>query len=142
MPLILAHASSDSLPQPIQTIDRASAGIALRQVCLSLHGRFRRQLTIDVQIQYYSLDLTGDRVALSGRWCSCVAGEGDAHQGTSGGGQSGSLAVPPTFAGDSSLLGIFLYFAKAGMFVFGSGLAVVPFLYGGVVQEHHWLTDR
>jgi chromate transporter len=28
------------------------------------------------------------------------------------------------------------------MFVFGSGLAVVPFLYGGVVQEHHWLTDR
>jgi chromate transporter len=28
------------------------------------------------------------------------------------------------------------------MFVFGSGLAVVPFLYGGVVQEHHWLTDH
>jgi chromate transporter len=28
------------------------------------------------------------------------------------------------------------------MFVFGSGLAVVPFLYGGVVQGHHWLTDR
>jgi chromate transport protein ChrA len=29
---------------------------------------------------------------------------------------------------------IFIYFAKAGLFVFGSGLAVVPFLYGGVVQ--------
>src|SRR5712672_4475490 len=28
------------------------------------------------------------------------------------------------------------------MFVFGSGLAVVPFLYGGVVQGHHWLTDH
>jgi chromate transport protein ChrA len=41
-----------------------------------------------------------------------------------------------------SLLQIFLYFAKAGMFVFGSGLAVVPFLYGGVVQGHHWLTDH
>jgi chromate transporter len=52
------------------------------------------------------------------------------------------LFAPPTVAGGSSLLGIFLYFAKAGMFVFGSGLAVVPFLYGGVVQEHHWLTDR
>ncbi len=37
---------------------------------------------------------------------------------------------------------IFLYFAKAGLFVFGSGLAVVPFLYGGVVQGHHWLTDK
>jgi len=37
---------------------------------------------------------------------------------------------------------IFLYFAKAGMFVFGSGLAVVPFLYGGVVQGHHWLTEQ
>jgi len=43
---------------------------------------------------------------------------------------------------NNALLQIFFYFAKAGMFVFGSGLAVVPFLYGGVVQEHHWLTDH
>ena len=42
----------------------------------------------------------------------------------------------------SVLLQIFTYFAKAGMFVFGSGLAVVPFLYGGVVLGHHWLTDH
>jgi len=34
------------------------------------------------------------------------------------------------------------FFAKAGAFVFGSGLAIVPFLYGGVVTEHHWLTER
>src|SRR5437867_7409473 len=26
--------------------------------------------------------------------------------------------------------------------VFGSGLAIVPFLYGGVVNEHHWLNER
>lgn len=37
-------------------------------------------------------------------------------------------------------LGVF--FAKAGAFVFGSGLAIVPFLYGGVVHDHHWLTER
>jgi chromate transporter len=37
---------------------------------------------------------------------------------------------------------IFTYFAEAGAFVFGSGLAIIPFLYGGVVQGHHWLTDR
>jgi len=37
---------------------------------------------------------------------------------------------------------LFVYFAKAGLFVFGSGLAIVPFLYGGVVQGHHWLNDR
>ena len=37
---------------------------------------------------------------------------------------------------------IFLFFAEAGAFVFGSGLAIVPFLYGGVVQGHHWLTDH
>ncbi len=44
---------------------------------------------------------------------------------------------------DFSLLGqIGLFFAKAGAFVFGSGLAIVPFLYGGVVTEHHWLTDK
>jgi chromate transporter len=47
-----------------------------------------------------------------------------------------------TLGTSNTLLQIFLYFAKAGMFVFGSGLAVVPFLYGGVVQEHHWLTDH
>lgn len=34
------------------------------------------------------------------------------------------------------------FFAYAGSFVFGSGLAIVPFLYSGVVQEHHWLNDR
>jgi chromate transporter len=34
------------------------------------------------------------------------------------------------------------FFAEAGAFVFGSGLAIVPFLYGGVVDRYHWLTDR
>ncbi|MFM9901836.1 MAG: chromate transporter [Polaromonas sp.] len=37
-------------------------------------------------------------------------------------------------------LGVF--FAKAGAFVFGSGLAIVPFLYGGVVTEHQWLNEK
>jgi chromate transporter len=35
-----------------------------------------------------------------------------------------------------------LFFVKAGAFVFGSGLAIVPFLYGGVVTEHHWLNEK
>lgn len=35
-----------------------------------------------------------------------------------------------------------LFFTKAGAFVFGSGLAIVPFLYGGVVTEHQWLTEK
>lgn len=37
---------------------------------------------------------------------------------------------------------ILWFFIKAGAFVFGSGLAIVPFLYGGVVQEFAWLNDR
>jgi chromate transporter len=37
---------------------------------------------------------------------------------------------------------IAIFFAKAGAFVFGSGLAIVPFLYGGVVTDHHWLTEK
>jgi len=37
---------------------------------------------------------------------------------------------------------LFLFFLKAGAFVFGSGLAIVPFLYGGVVAKFHWLTER
>lgn len=46
------------------------------------------------------------------------------------------------FADPGLLVQIGIFFAKAGAFVFGSGLAIVPFLYGGVVTEHHWLTDR
>jgi chromate transporter len=37
---------------------------------------------------------------------------------------------------------LFVFFLKAGAFVFGSGLAIVPFLYGGVVVKFHWLTER
>ncbi len=41
-----------------------------------------------------------------------------------------------------SLSNIFWLFAKAGAFVFGSGLAIVPFLYGELVQTQGWLNDR
>jgi chromate transporter len=54
------------------------------------------------------------------------------------------LAVAATAAAfDWNLLTqIGAFFAYAGSFVFGSGLAIVPFLYSGVVVEHKWLTDR
>jgi chromate transporter len=48
-----------------------------------------------------------------------------------------ALVVPPDV-----LLQILWFFAKAGAFVFGSGLAIVPFLYGGVVQHYRWLDDQ
>jgi chromate transporter len=56
--------------------------------------------------------------------------------------------VPWLFTGihgpatEGALWKIGLYFAEAGAFVFGSGLAIVPFLYGGVVRDFHWLSDR
>jgi chromate transporter len=37
---------------------------------------------------------------------------------------------------------IAIFFTKAGAFVFGSGLAIVPFLHGGVVTEYHWLDEH
>jgi chromate transporter len=42
----------------------------------------------------------------------------------------------------NTLTQIAIFFTKAGAFVFGSGLAIVPFLYGGVVKEYAWLNDR
>jgi chromate transporter len=60
--------------------------------------------------------------------------------------------VPPELAGlvcglhgpadAGTLWTILWYFTEAGAFVFGSGLAIVPFLYSGVVQQFQWLNDR
>ena len=44
--------------------------------------------------------------------------------------------------GDQILLQILVFFTKAGAFVFGSGLAIVPFLHQGVVQQFGWLTEQ
>jgi chromate transporter len=44
--------------------------------------------------------------------------------------------------GGDILLQILLFFTKAGAFVFGSGLAIVPFLQQGVVQQYGWLTEN
>jgi chromate transporter len=45
-------------------------------------------------------------------------------------------------ATQSKLVEIAWFFTKAGAFVFGSGLAIVPFLYGGVVKEYGWLNEQ
>jgi chromate transporter len=65
------------------------------------------------------------------------------------GATAGSFAVAPLaalpgipVATSNTLWHIFLFFTKAGAFVFGSGLAIVPFLYGGVVKEYGWLNER
>ena len=53
------------------------------------------------------------------------------------------MAVAPVALVDPGLLvRIFGFFAYAGTFVFGSGLAIVPFLYGGLVKDHGWLTEH
>jgi chromate transporter len=58
-------------------------------------------------------------------------------------------AIPPWLvtglhgpATGKTLWTITWFFTQAGAFVFGSGLAIVPFLYGGVVQQYQWLNER
>jgi chromate transporter len=63
-----------------------------------------------------------------------------------------SIVLPPEWAwlisglqgpaSGQSLWTILWYFTEAGAFVFGSGLAIVPFLHGGVVQQFQWLNER
>jgi chromate transporter len=50
------------------------------------------------------------------------------------------LTVGP--GGQHVVLQILLFFSKAGSFVFGSGLAIVPFLHQGVVQQFGWLNEQ
>lgn len=54
-----------------------------------------------------------------------------------------SLLQTGTAEGDAHVLvQILLFFTKAGTFVFGSGLAIVPFLREGVVNDLHWLSEQ
>jgi chromate transporter len=43
---------------------------------------------------------------------------------------------------NGTLVRIGIFFLKAGTFVFGSGLAIVPFLHAGVVNDYHWLNEN
>jgi chromate transporter len=64
-------------------------------------------------------------------------------------GRAGAWMVPAPWlvtglhgpSGDQ-LWTVFRYFAEAGALVFGSGLAIVPFLHAGVVGEFQWLSER
>jgi chromate transporter len=61
---------------------------------------------------------------------------------------SGLLVLPQSFnvlmgtASSGTLVLLAVFFLKAGALIFGSGLAIVPFLREGVVEQHHWLTER
>jgi chromate transporter len=57
-------------------------------------------------------------------------------------GVAGSFNVLSGIATAGTLGALALFFLKAGAFIFGSGLAIVPFLREGVVEQHHWLTER
>ncbi len=65
-----------------------------------------------------------------------------------GSGSSAIVALPQLHpllavaAPSEQLVVLALFFLKAGAFIFGSGLAIVPFLREGVVVQHHWLTER
>jgi len=47
-----------------------------------------------------------------------------------------------TTGSEDLLAQILLFFTKAGAFVFGSGLAIIPFLQQGVVQQFGWLNEH
>jgi chromate transporter len=52
------------------------------------------------------------------------------------------VTVAPAMTSWPLLGRLAMYFAEAGALVFGSGLAIVPFMHGGVVNQFHWLSER
>lgn len=54
----------------------------------------------------------------------------------------GALAIGGTFAGAATTAGLFTFFFKTGLMVFGSGLVIAPFLKAYVVDQYHWLSNQ
>ena len=54
----------------------------------------------------------------------------------------GSTAWLVLTASGGLLASVFLFFLITGATVFGSGLAILPVLRAGIVEQHHWLTNR
>lgn len=54
------------------------------------------------------------------------------------------MVAPSQFQGMSlgKLVQLCIFFFKAGLFTFGSGLAVAPFMHQGLVLKYQWLTER
>jgi chromate transporter len=53
----------------------------------------------------------------------------------------GPVVAQVVAAESGTVFALLLFFLKAGAFIFGSGLAIVPFLREGVVHDYHWLTE-
>ena len=88
-----------------------------RDVLLWMIFLVNASATAVLEAEVVTLILAGGVIALAREWRGAIA----------------LAVVPPE---------LLWFFTKAGAFVFGSGLAIVPFLYAGVVQEHRWLTDQ
>jgi chromate transporter len=56
-------------------------------------------------------------------------------------GAAAAFIATSSFAPPPQMLPVFWFFTKAGMVVFGSGIAIVPFLYAAV-ERYHWLTEQ
>ena len=54
----------------------------------------------------------------------------------------GALAIGGAFAGAATTAGLFVFFFKTGLMVFGSGLVIAPFLKAYVVDQYHWLSNQ
>jgi chromate transporter len=69
-----------------------------------------------------------------------AAGSGGADALPAGRRSLPALAVSLPWSGLNAKL--FFFFFKAGLFMFGSGLVIVPFLKTYVVDQYHWATNR
>jgi putative chromate ion transporter len=118
-----------------------------RTVELDLLNRTRWNVSIRRRSGHDSLDRLRDRLVIHPVWCGIDSREAVAgvlekshrcEQRLDLAGYPLVCMAPP----QAVWSGRNLFFLKAGAFVFDSGLAIVPFLYGGVVSQYHWLTER
>jgi len=151
--MVLALAAAYVAAGELQWLQRAFVGVGAGVVCILARSVMKlARLTLRADRLLWGVSLVSAAVVIVTRrelvWllfagglvCAALRGP-RAAASTLALGAPWLLAAPLVLT-STTLLQLLAFFVVAGVTVFGSGFAIIPFLYSGVVEQRHWLNER